>query len=51
MEIVVQVNGKLRARIAVPAGAGEAEVRSAALAGSRWRSDQSNKDAYEFFSD
>jgi leucyl-tRNA synthetase len=32
VEIVVQVNGKLRARISVPAGAGEAEVRTAALA-------------------
>jgi leucyl-tRNA synthetase len=32
VEIVVQVNGKLRARISVPAGAGEADVRAAALA-------------------
>jgi leucyl-tRNA synthetase len=32
VEIVVQVNGKLRARITVAAGAGEAEVRAAALA-------------------
>jgi leucyl-tRNA synthetase len=32
LEIVVQVNGKLRGRIAVPAGAGEAQVRAAALA-------------------
>jgi leucyl-tRNA synthetase len=32
VEIVVQVNGKLRARITVPAGAGEAEVRTVALA-------------------
>ncbi len=32
IEIVVQVNGKLRARIAVPAGADEALVREAALA-------------------
>jgi len=32
VEIVVQVNGKLRARITVAAGAGETEVRAAALA-------------------
>jgi leucyl-tRNA synthetase len=32
IELVVQVNGKLRARIAVPAGAEEARVREAALA-------------------
>ncbi len=32
LEIVVQVNGKLRSRIAVPAGAAEADVRAAALA-------------------
>jgi leucyl-tRNA synthetase len=32
VEVVVQVNGKLRARITIPAGAGEAEVRAAALA-------------------
>ncbi|MGB8326745.1 MAG: leucine--tRNA ligase [Steroidobacteraceae bacterium] len=32
VELVVQVNGKLRARIAVPAGAEEARVREAALA-------------------
>jgi len=32
LEIVVQVNGKLRGRIAVPAGADEAQVRAAALA-------------------
>ena len=32
LEIVVQVNGKLRGRIAVPAGADEALVRAAALA-------------------
>ena len=32
LEIVVQVNGKLRSRIAVPAGAGEDAVRAAALA-------------------
>ena len=32
VEIVVQVNGKLRARVAVPAGADEATARAAALA-------------------
>ncbi len=32
LEIVVQVNGKLRSRIAVPSGAAEADVRAAALA-------------------
>jgi leucyl-tRNA synthetase len=32
IEVVVQVNGKLRGRVTVPVGAGEAEVRSAALA-------------------
>jgi leucyl-tRNA synthetase len=32
VEVVVQVNGKLRARITVPAGADEAEVRAVALA-------------------
>jgi len=32
IEIVVQVNGKLRARVRVPAGADEATVRDAALA-------------------
>jgi leucyl-tRNA synthetase len=32
IEIVVQVNGRLRGRIAVAAGAGEAELREAALA-------------------
>ncbi len=32
LELVVQVNGKLRARISVPAAAGEAAVRAAALA-------------------
>ncbi len=32
MEIVVQVNGKLRARITVPADADEESVREAALA-------------------
>jgi leucyl-tRNA synthetase len=31
VQIVVQVNGKLRARISVSSGAGEAEVRAAAL--------------------
>jgi leucyl-tRNA synthetase len=32
VEIVVQVNGKLRSRIAVPVGADEAAVREAAVA-------------------
>jgi leucyl-tRNA synthetase len=32
VEIVVQVNGKLRARVPVPAGADEATAREAALA-------------------
>jgi leucyl-tRNA synthetase len=32
MEVVVQVNGKLRGRVTVPATADEAEVREAALA-------------------
>jgi leucyl-tRNA synthetase len=32
VEIVVQVNGKLRARITVPAGTGEEDARAAALA-------------------
>ncbi|HET9693125.1 MAG TPA: leucine--tRNA ligase, partial [Steroidobacteraceae bacterium] len=32
IEVVVQVNGKLRGRVTVPAGADEAEVREAALA-------------------
>ncbi len=32
VEVVVQVNGKLRGRVTVPANAGEAEVREAALA-------------------
>jgi leucyl-tRNA synthetase len=32
VEVVVQVNGKLRGRVMVPATAGEAEVREAALA-------------------
>jgi leucyl-tRNA synthetase len=32
IEVVVQVNGKLRGRVTVAVGAGEAEVRSAALA-------------------
>jgi leucyl-tRNA synthetase len=32
IEVVVQVNGKLRGRVTVPAGAGESEVREAALA-------------------
>ena len=32
LEIVVQVNGKLRGRIAVPPSADEAQVRAAALA-------------------
>jgi len=32
IELVVQVNGKLRGRITVPVGAAEAEVRAAALA-------------------
>jgi leucyl-tRNA synthetase len=32
VEVVVQVNGKLRGRVTVPATAGEAEVREAALA-------------------
>ncbi len=32
VEIVVQVNGKVRGRISVPAGAGEATLRQAALA-------------------
>jgi leucyl-tRNA synthetase len=32
LEIPVQVNGKLRAHVTVPAGAGEDEVRAAALA-------------------
>jgi len=31
IEIVVQVNGKVRGRISVPAGAAEADVRAAAL--------------------
>jgi leucyl-tRNA synthetase len=35
VEMVVQVNGKLRGRISVPAGAGEAAVRAAALAEER----------------
>ena len=34
VEIVVQVNGKLRARITVPVDAGEAALRQAALADS-----------------
>jgi leucyl-tRNA synthetase len=32
IEVVVQVNGKLRGRVTVPSGAGESEVRDAALA-------------------
>ena len=32
VEIVVQVNGKVRGRISVPAGAGEDAVKAAALA-------------------
>ena len=32
VEIVVQVNGKLRGRVAIPAGADEATARAAALA-------------------
>jgi len=32
IEVVVQVNGKLRGRVTVPSGAGESEVREAALA-------------------
>jgi leucyl-tRNA synthetase len=32
IEVVVQVNGKLRGRVTVPAGADEATVREAALA-------------------
>jgi leucyl-tRNA synthetase len=32
LEVVVQVNGRLRGRVSVPADAGEAEVRAAALA-------------------
>jgi len=32
VEVVVQVNGKLRGRVTVPAGADEATVREAALA-------------------
>jgi leucyl-tRNA synthetase len=32
IEVVVQVNGKLRGRVTVPANAGEAQVREAALA-------------------
>jgi len=32
VEIVLQVNGKLRGRVTVPAGAEEAQVRAAALA-------------------
>ena len=32
VELVVQVNGKLRGRISVPAGAGQAEIEAAALA-------------------
>ena len=32
VEVVVQVNGKLRGRVTVPAGAGEEQVREAALA-------------------
>jgi leucyl-tRNA synthetase len=32
IEVVVQVNGKLRGRVTVPASAGEAAVREAALA-------------------
>jgi leucyl-tRNA synthetase len=32
LEVVVQVNGKLRARIAVPVGSGDDAVRAAALA-------------------
>jgi leucyl-tRNA synthetase len=32
VELVVQVNGKLRGRVLVPAGAGQAEVEAAALA-------------------
>jgi len=32
VEVVVQVNGKLRGRVTLPAGAGEAEARAAALA-------------------
>jgi leucyl-tRNA synthetase len=32
IELVVQVNGRLRGRITVPAGAGEPEIRAAALA-------------------
>jgi len=32
VDVVVQVNGKLRGRVTVPAGAGEATVREAALA-------------------
>ena len=32
VEVVVQVNGKLRGRVTVPANADEAEVREAALA-------------------
>jgi len=32
IDVVVQVNGKLRGRITVPADAGEAQVREAALA-------------------
>jgi leucyl-tRNA synthetase len=32
VEVVVQVNGKLRGRVTVPVGAGEDQVREAALA-------------------
>jgi leucyl-tRNA synthetase len=37
LEIGVQVNGKVRGRVTVPAGAGEDEVRRAALEDARVR--------------